>query len=379
MELNSFFRYFVITGLINSILFAFFVLFSGRTRLNQILLILLVLLLSLQAFLNAFDSPDFFILNPHFIRISWLVLSILGPLIFLFVKKTAYYEEKMNWKDLLHCIPFFLTLFLLLPVLVNSKREKLYLITDFGTLSAKDFGWLNQANLLAIMTYIIAGFYLLYRLKRITSTEVYLFRLTWLRRFINILVIIIVISTLGFYGRALNIPVLENIYHYNYALVVLLIYWLTYNYIRYPDLMISAGRLFDHTTKYKKSGLSESLKISIYQNVTVLFSSEKVFLKSDLGIENLSYSLQIPRHHLSQAINELSGKSFNEFVNTYRVEEVKKRLQDPTYMNLSILGIALDSGFNSKSSFNATFKRITGLTPSTYNRMQKISGASLSD
>ena len=65
-------------------------------------------------------------------------------------------------------------------------------------------------------------------------------------------------------------------------------------------------------------------------------------------------------------INEHMGKNFYTLVNDYRIEEVKRRLQDPEYSNLTILAIAYDSGFNSKSSFNTIFKEKTGMPPSEY-------------
>ena len=62
------------------------------------------------------------------------------------------------------------------------------------------------------------------------------------------------------------------------------------------------------------------------------------------------------------------GKNFYKLVNEYRVEEVKKRMVNPEYKNLTILAIAYDSGFNAKSSFNTIFKESTGMTPSGYQR-----------
>jgi AraC-like DNA-binding protein len=67
-------------------------------------------------------------------------------------------------------------------------------------------------------------------------------------------------------------------------------------------------------------------------------------------------------------INEHMGKNFYSLVNDYRVEEVKQRMEDPAYRNLTILAIAYDAGFNAKSSFNTIFKEKTGMTPSEYQR-----------
>jgi AraC-like DNA-binding protein len=69
---------------------------------------------------------------------------------------------------------------------------------------------------------------------------------------------------------------------------------------------------------------------------------------------------------LSAAINQAYGKNFNDFVNTYRVEAVKKMLNDESVQHLSLLGIAYECGFNSKSTFNRAFKKATGVAPSAY-------------
>ena len=92
----------------------------------------------------------------------------------------------------------------------------------------------------------------------------------------------------------------------------------------------------------------------------------KPYLDRELTIYDLSRQLQIPRHILSEIINEHMGKNFYNLVNDYRVEEVKSRLETDDYKHLTILGIAFDSGFNSKSSFNTIFKEKTGSTPSEY-------------
>lgn len=76
--------------------------------------------------------------------------------------------------------------------------------------------------------------------------------------------------------------------------------------------------------------------------------------------------MNISTHHLSQAINQNLNTNFYKFVNAYRVEEVKKKLKNPEFEKYSILGIAFESGFNSKSTFNKIFKEETGMTPSEF-------------
>jgi AraC-like DNA-binding protein len=99
--------------------------------------------------------------------------------------------------------------------------------------------------------------------------------------------------------------------------------------------------------------------------------TEKPYLDANLSLPELADKLEIPSHHLSRVINEQFGVNFFDFVNQYRVEEVKSKIGNPEFENLSLLGIAFDSGFNTKSAFNRVFKKMTGFTPSEYKQQQK--------
>ncbi|MCB0806841.1 MAG: AraC family transcriptional regulator, partial [Bacteroidales bacterium] len=96
------------------------------------------------------------------------------------------------------------------------------------------------------------------------------------------------------------------------------------------------------------------------------------YLVSDLSLQKLSEMTNIPPHHLSQVINELLDKNFYEFVNGYRVDEVKRLIEKNQGQKYTLLSLAHDSGFNSKSTFNSIFKKYTRLTPREY--MNKVSG-----
>jgi AraC-like DNA-binding protein len=124
--------------------------------------------------------------------------------------------------------------------------------------------------------------------------------------------------------------------------------------------------------KYQRSGLKKRDVDNYINRIGKYMVIEKPYLNRELTIYDLSSQLKIPRHFLSEVINEHMGKNFYNLVNDYRVEEVKKRMVDPAYKHLTILAIAYDSGFNAKSSFNTIFKEKTGMTPSEY--LKKING-----
>jgi AraC-like DNA-binding protein len=95
---------------------------------------------------------------------------------------------------------------------------------------------------------------------------------------------------------------------------------------------------------------------------------EKIYTDGDLTIQKLAAKLSIPVQHLSQVVNEQLNQNILDFINKHRVEEAKRRLLDPASKHLSILAIAEDVGFNSKSAFNAVFKKHTKTTPSEFRK-----------
>jgi AraC-like DNA-binding protein len=123
--------------------------------------------------------------------------------------------------------------------------------------------------------------------------------------------------------------------------------------------------------RYENSSLSPEKAGKYLQKLLATMQQDKLYLNADLSLQLLADTLDIPSHYLSQVINEQLGQNFFDFVNNYRIEEVKARLLDPKNNHLTILSIALDSGFNSKSAFNLAFKNQTGLTPSQYRAQHK--------
>lgn len=93
--------------------------------------------------------------------------------------------------------------------------------------------------------------------------------------------------------------------------------------------------------------------------------TDKPFLDGNLTIHDLSAKTGIARHHITQVLNERYKRNFFTFINEYRVKEVIERFSNPKYNKYTILAIAMDAGFNSKTTFNSIFKSQTGLTPAT--------------
>ena len=121
--------------------------------------------------------------------------------------------------------------------------------------------------------------------------------------------------------------------------------------------------------KEEKINIQDNSRSSeIAQKLLKFMETDRPYLDEELTLQKLSLLTSISTHHLSQAINQSLNTNFYKFVNAYRIEEVKRKLKNPEFEKYSILGIAFESGFNSKSTFNKIFKEETGMTPSAFKR-----------
>ncbi|MCK4763638.1 MAG: helix-turn-helix domain-containing protein [Candidatus Aminicenantes bacterium] len=121
--------------------------------------------------------------------------------------------------------------------------------------------------------------------------------------------------------------------------------------------------------KYRASTLETWQAQHHLQKLLTLMDEEKPYLDPEITVEKLSKMLGLSEKHLSQILNEKLHQNFNKFINKYRVEEAKRKILDPKEKDFVLLKIAFDVGFNSKSAFNAAFKKFAKMSPSQYRRV----------
>jgi len=120
------------------------------------------------------------------------------------------------------------------------------------------------------------------------------------------------------------------------------------------------------TDRYKNSGLKKSEAKEYVQKLLSYMANDKPYLNGKLSLKDVAEHLDVSVYHLSQVINEQLGKNFFDFINAFRTEEVKRHIDNSRHKQYTLLAVAHESGFNSKSSFNSIFKKFTGVTPSEY-------------
>jgi AraC-like DNA-binding protein len=138
------------------------------------------------------------------------------------------------------------------------------------------------------------------------------------------------------------------------------------------DEPAAAGLEVKAPTKYERSTLTPERAERYLKRLLEVMESERPYTDGDLNLQKLAGRLSITSQHLSQTVNGRLNQTFSDFVNSYRVEEAKRRLTDPRLRHYSVLAIAGDVGFNSKSSFNAVFKKHTGMTPSEFRTVNAV-------
>ncbi len=325
-----------------------------------------------------------------------------GPFIYLYVKYTTSPEKGFGATKFIHFIPF--VVFFIVSVVFRSDK----VFADLtGFFVADKYISLrivySVCFFLSITIYSIITFIILGRhrknLKNVVSYKSGKITLNWLKTisisfylsyfilfilggidiFVNFLpfdpyytiFVFIAIYTFSISFYAIKQPVLKNI----------LIGSEDFHRISDDDSKTDNERNGDDSeaiarkTKYSRSGLSDSQAKKYLETILKYMDDKKPYTDRDLTIYNLSGQTGISRHHITQVLNDLYKKNFFTFVNEYRVQEVIRRMKMPEFRNYTIIAIAYDSGFNSKSTFNSIFKSITKLTPSQYRERLNLEGS----
>lgn len=355
-----------------------------RTKNNQPankILGVLLLFISFHLVLVGFDDREFFMTFPHLSKISWVIGTLYGPLVFLFIQRTARVEVKLFWKVALF-IPFLIVFVSLLPYFLQSAEVKRAYLDAFEAARQDDFGWINRFGSVVHIVFVTGNLWFYLHWERRQSEEfsaLEAIRVKWLRQFLIFMTVVTVFGVLIFFSRIWNVAVLTDIYRFHFIGVVFLFYWLSYKALTRPALF---GILYQPVlsgpsrpaVEKKKAG-SEGDLGQVFEKVKGVMEHDRLYLKNDLTLTELAGKAGFPRNQVSQAINTLFRGNFFDFVNDFRVEEFKRQAVNPARQHLTQVGIALECGFNSKASFYAVFKKKTGMTPAEFlERESRLAG-----
>ncbi|MGQ1948314.1 ligand-binding sensor domain-containing protein [Geofilum sp. OHC36d9] len=174
--------------------------------------------------------------------------------------------------------------------------------------------------------------------------------------------------------KSISIKITSEWYQSVFVLILIIIFlillWLVFIYsiknvrAKLKEAYIQIND--DDKNRYGNSRLSVEESKELLTSIQNYVFESKIYLKPDLKIGDLAIKMDYSIHNISQSINQNLNQGFTDFINFYRVEEVKRRLEDPKYEKFTLYAVAEKCGFNSKSSFYRAFKRVTNQTPSDY-------------
>jgi AraC-like DNA-binding protein len=299
-----------------------------------------------------------------------------GPILYLYVIHMTDRKRIFSYWNLLHFIPFigFFTVSVIFrgkPIFDDLSG---FLITDRFTSLRIVY---SISFFLSVSVYSILSFFEIKRhqkrLKDIVSFTSARMTLNWLK-----------ILSLTFYIGYLIMFTLGGIQIFAKVLpfdpYISIFFFITFFSFAYSIYIIKQPEIFKDISyeaeevelipstveKYARSGLKESQAEEYLKKLLLVMDTEKLYLNSSLTIDDLSKTTGIPKHHITEVLNEKYSRNFFTFINEYRVREVINRIADARFHHYTLLAIAFDSGFNSKSTFNSFFKSYTGKTPSQY-------------
>lgn len=161
-----------------------------------------------------------------------------------------------------------------------------------------------------------------------------------------------------------------------FVYIIAIIQWRNPRFFTIPALSngqpTAAPAELDEGAASREGELDPSIRAELFETVKRRLEGDKLYLDSDLTLDRLATLTGLSKHHLSEVLNRHAGKNFYEFINGYRIDFVCTRLKQAS--DQSVLALALEAGFSSKSAFNAVFKRYTGRTPTQF-RMENSVGA----
>jgi putative ABC transport system permease protein len=292
----------------------------------------------------------------------------LGPLIFFYVLKITRPEYKFRSKDLLHFSP------LLLELGAQALEVRDSINTGAATYETPAFKQLNPVLQLLAFVSVVIYLYLahrhignFYQRLKFNGGDRYRNELLWIDRLLTVFGMLWLLW--------IPFTAVDYFYYHDksgaqhyfplYLLFISLIIWIAAK----SHLKAETPEKTDNTVKLL---LPADLKLK-GSWLKMEVKEKGHYRDAELSLSSLAEKLGLHTHEVSRIINTVFKKSFNDFINEYRVREVALKMQNPSYDHITLLGIAYESGFNSQSSFHRVFKQFTGETPLEYkNRIQKV-------
>jgi AraC-like DNA-binding protein len=292
----------------------------------------------------------------------------MAPLTAAYVRRLLDSEARLRLRSLLHLAPFLAVIaWSLSPLPGLLGRAVAFPVSAAG---------LWTLLLVQVCLYLVPAFKALHRYttalrEQVSNTAG--IDLAWLRWFMHVILWLYLSYLLILVSVIHSVPLLHVRPFLSLALTVY-VCAVAYRGILQkepPRLEPLDGAPAGEAGKYARGAVAPGEALALQRKLESIMESEKLYLDPELDLSSLAGRAGAARNQLSYVINQNLGRNFYDFVNEYRVREVLRLMEDPGRANDKMITLAFDAGFNSKPTFNAVFKKLTGRTPSDYRRREK--------
>lgn len=327
---------------------------------------MLVLAAHLYLYYINFTAPVYKM--PHLLGLEIPLPLIHGVLLYFYVSAVTNQFPAKSWIAMLHLLPISIGYLYLMPLLLSAPEQKVktYKSGFEAYQSFMDYGLL--LIFISGVVYVLWCSWLLQKHKRNIQnqfSDIKGVSLSWLQFLI--------------YGLGIiwSIVIFTNKDAYIFSGVTVFVILIGFFGVQQKTIFVNQkpalpkaeeqlSEVLGEKKKYARSGLKDEVADEIYKKLMRLFIDEEYYKRSELSLRELALELDIPPNYLSQIINEREEKNFYNFVNSFRLAAFKKMIKDQKNEQFTLLALAYDCGFSSKSSFNRYFKKNTGQTPSEF-------------
>lgn len=311
---------------------------------------------------------------PNLVGLQLPIATFIGPAFYFYARSMMTRSSVLHTKSIaLACIGPLLGVIALLPFALGLNPEQKLALANPLTRDPELFKFALLTCLLLTLIFLITTLIYLgatYRLQikhRLQLMQRFSYiekeSLDWLRSILllwgSVWILYTIEYILGFMGirwagSGLVIPMLN--------LILLLVFaHLSLN----QPLLADNQKSKDNETLSRTATLDIDRMSRIAEKLRHAMQRERLFCENELSLNQLSSAINVSENHISETLSQHLGVNFFSFINQYRVEEAKKLL---TNTSQSIIDISLESGFNSRSTFNSAFKKAEGVTPTAYRK-----------
>jgi AraC-like DNA-binding protein len=325
-------------------------------------------------------------LDTQYPAISFFAFSygmLIGALTFVYVHVLTRRQQEFNWHLLLHGLPYvFFTIVMYFKLSSHGNPDWTAAIHELEDTRSPLMVAQTITNVFLGPVYMIISLITLRKHDRLIHQDFSYTEnidLKWLKNvivgMIAVMLVVITMNLSSNYTKVIPWRIADNIIQ---TCLVLLVFYIGYHGVKQqvifspaPVTQNNKGKSSEVKSQYVKSSLTDKESKEYLDVLLKYMKEEQPYLDGKLSLAQVADSLDLSTNHLSQVINSQLNKNFFDFINGYRVELIKKKMTDKSNGHLTLLGMAYDSGFNSKSSFNSIFKKFTDTTPSQFIRSQR--------